>query len=1032
MLVSPAAATELPLSRASLITNNLQGAGSDDAGSKWTTSVQRFMRYTDVAMLQEVGPGGPPDAVQVPTAPAPGVQEYHWTPDSVDRGPGWYNVYFTQTDTNPNPNTAGRVNIAIVTVHEPDEVRTFANPTQRGRVALGVRFGTHWYITFHGLSGGGGDSAAMLDAIDDAINPGSSVTNTWTVGADFNVAPETIVNRTGWPPNARTVASGRATHIGGGELDYFVTNDLSDRSLTASRQDGATPDHAAVRMNSLRAGAEPPPLTIRPYVPAPETPSGPNSTSALTTFGLGLLALFAWISKRDVPAYTFVGSHTLGGGLAYEPYSDGKNTNPEQGGGTGSPPGGGGTGGPPSGGTSSPPGGGGTGSGQGGDVSPRQQPTTADSSNIVLLQPGVDEVKAANYAPGAGPGDMAARIDQIQLADPAKVVVAALVPPTAASVTRQVGPFNDRVRTLVTNLRNAGRHVVLADMSRVTDADLKSDGVTLTPAGIDKMAAAYQEAVVDALFAGWIHEPSSSTPSRFGQQIAVAAYTHPKADRAAWDRMIGADSHKMSVLVANVLNGPGSQRVDEWGAVIDRAHVSGKKVIGYVDTGYLGLADNRRTRLGSPAAEDWIAQIEQDINAWYRLYGSSIDGIFFDDGYNECGANNAVPRNYQEINNYVKRHHPGGLTVLNPGTVVPECYKDSADVLLTYEGSYDGYLGRASNPALNYQGLSWTPTSPSKIWHIIYGVPSSGITQVAQTAKDRGAGYVEITDDVMPNPYDQQPGADYLAAEQGAVAGGTPPAAPPTPYTSRGREVAANTGPGGRLLGSDYTSATIAWSSATGAARYVVSVNDQAVATLPASMLQTTIGGLDPGGKTYRIDVTAQDADGNNSAPGGGISVTTLSLPGGKPVTNVKVAIGATSTTYSADFLVPYSFHRVYVWGWDVASRPHPDNPCWPVNYNGGGYVCTDALVENSTYLTYAGTSSTAPAWSWNPIAYTPPTVDGYTYTWTVPAGHANSSLHLDQFVIQGEGYAPLTNVFSPCPTYNGGPDNSLRDYCAG
>ena len=41
-----------------------------------------------------------------------------------------------------------------------------------------------------------------------------------------------------------------------------------------------------------------------------------------------------------------------------------------------------------------------------------------------------------------------------------------------------------------------------------------------------------------------------------GQQIAVASYTNPLGDPAAWQRLISYDSSKLSILVANVLNGP--------------------------------------------------------------------------------------------------------------------------------------------------------------------------------------------------------------------------------------------------------------------------------------------------------------------------------------------------------------------------------------------------------------------------------------------------------------------------------------------
>lgn len=59
------------------------------------------------------------------------------------------------------------------------------------------------------------------------------------------------------------------------------------------------------------------------------------------------------------------------------------------------------------------------------------------------------------------------------------------------------------------------------------------------------------------------------------EQIALASYVNPLADPVAWDRMIAYPSNKVSVLVANVLNGPDTTVNEDWAKVIDRAHASG-------------------------------------------------------------------------------------------------------------------------------------------------------------------------------------------------------------------------------------------------------------------------------------------------------------------------------------------------------------------------------------------------------------------------------------------------------------------------
>jgi hypothetical protein len=56
--------------------------------------------------------------------------------------------------------------------------------------------------------------------------------------------------------------------------------------------------------------------------------------------------------------------------------------------------------------------------------------------------------------------------------------------------------------------------------------------------------------------------------------------------------------------------------------------------------------------------------------------------------------------------------------------------------------------------------------SPSHFWHIIYGTPTaSAVAQAVQLSRQRGAGYVYVTPDTLPNPYDTLPTAGYWSSE---------------------------------------------------------------------------------------------------------------------------------------------------------------------------------------------------------------------------------------------------------------------------
>jgi hypothetical protein len=68
-----------------------------------------------------------------------------------------------------------------------------------------------------------------------------------------------------------------------------------------------------------------------------------------------------------------------------------------------------------------------------------------------------------------------------------------------------------------------------------------------------------------------------------------------------------------------------------------------------------------------------------------RLYGADkIGGIFFDEGWNECGEGNKYAEVYRFISDNTKRKYPGAFTVLNPGTGVKKCYENRYALLLYY------------------------------------------------------------------------------------------------------------------------------------------------------------------------------------------------------------------------------------------------------------------------------------------------------------------------------------------------------------
>jgi hypothetical protein len=76
--------------------------------------------------------------------------------------------------------------------------------------------------------------------------------------------------------------------------------------------------------------------------------------------------------------------------------------------------------------------------------------------------------------------------------------------------------------------------------------------------------------------------------------------------------------------------------------------------------------------------------------------------------------------------------HLGALTVLNPGSPMASCFEDTMDTLLMFELNYTAYIN-------SYTANDWVPKNPRKLWHIIYDVPASEVSNVAQLAASRGA-----------------------------------------------------------------------------------------------------------------------------------------------------------------------------------------------------------------------------------------------------------------------------------------------------
>jgi hypothetical protein len=368
------------------------------------------------------------------------------------------------------------------------------------------------------------------------------------------------------------------------------------------------------------------------------------------------------------------------------------------------------------------------------------------------------------------------------------------------------------------------------------------------------------------------------------EQIALATYIDPGANMDVWNRLIEFPADKVSVLVADVVNGPDSSVNPGWKKVLPKAKASGKTILGYVRTGYLGISFQQfTTRLGSYATSDWVAQIQEDVDQWYRLYPDQIGGIFFDEAWNTCGENDVHADLYKFITQSTKRKYPGAYTVLNPGAPMPQCFEYSADTLLTYESDYTTYTGEG------FVGNDWTPKDPRKIWHIIHTVPADEAANVAALAKSRGVGMVEITNDIMPNPYDTLPDDSYMQSLMDVVEGGTPLDEGIYGWPELTYAIEAVT-PFFNIDSSDYSSAAFSWKPSENAIGYRITQDLEVILELPPSSTAVTVGGLSPGGK-YKFVLYAINPDGTSAPQFNAITMQATKLPGsGHTVSSTSVS----------------------------------------------------------------------------------------------------------------------------------------------
>ncbi|WP_433504432.1 spherulation-specific family 4 protein [Pseudonocardia halophobica] len=208
----------------------------------------------------------------------------------------------------------------------------------------------------------------------------------------------------------------------------------------------------------------------------------------------------------------------------------------------------------------------------------------------------------------------------------------------------------------------------------------------------------------------------------------VPAYFHPDREAADWAGLTAAArAGAVGIVVVNPASGVGTGADPAYRrACADLAEIPGVVVAGYVDTAY-----------GARPAGEVVAE----ARAYAQRYG--IRGVFADQ----------VPSGRDHLPAYTAlaadlRTAGLGPLLLNPGVRPDEGYLEIADVVVTFEGSWETY--RAERPGEPRAGRART-------WHLVHGTPARMIEATRSWMVHAGVDHGYVTDRRLPNPWDGLP-----------------------------------------------------------------------------------------------------------------------------------------------------------------------------------------------------------------------------------------------------------------------------------
>lgn len=227
------------------------------------------------------------------------------------------------------------------------------------------------------------------------------------------------------------------------------------------------------------------------------------------------------------------------------------------------------------------------------------------------------------------------------------------------------------------------------------------------------------------------HAPDSGTEL----ELLIPLYSYPTwwdPDTYLWDEIAEANSQIPTTVIVNPHSGPGGDCPNaDYHEGLKALRDAGVTMLGYVFTDY-ARRDMERAK----------GEIDQYNNPCF-----DIDGIFLD------GVSNKVSNigYYQELCTHVRSLPNLDYVFLNPGTSADELYLTVGDTIVIFEDYSINW------PA--YQPDDHVEAYPAQrfamLGHTL--LDTECLETFMDLAVDRNIGYVYLTDDTMPNPWDTLP-----------------------------------------------------------------------------------------------------------------------------------------------------------------------------------------------------------------------------------------------------------------------------------